>query len=289
MKREFTQAQLQLGEGGNFNGCRLRAIVENALGVTHNPYSDKRHTYIYSPPGAGKTFTVQTIADQHGIATLNVHGVSSINALVIKIVTASYLYPDAKIVVWVDDCDMIFLTDDGLALMKGVLDSERNILAYDKNLVSQISKFQASKNEADKVKALALLKYQTPGGVGVELDSSNLTFIITSNKNLCPPAKVDTFKGNKRRNMDEAAIRDRVIYEEFQLSPLESWGWIASVLMNNTILGLSVEQKTALLLWMYDNWVKLPATSMRAVKQYAAEMLHYPDDYLQRWNATVRG
>ena len=287
--KPFTGEQKYYVETGDKNSKRLSSIVSDALGISKRKYEVKRHTYIYSPPGAGKTFTVQAVADKGKIKMIRIVGASTLNALVVRIATAVFCSdPKKPIIVWIDDCDTLFMDEKGLNVMKGVLDEDQNSLGWNVNMTNQILSYEKSGNENDLIKAQALRHFQTPGGVGVEIPTNNIRFIITSNKNLCAPADVETRKGSKKLNRHESAVRDRVAYEEFELSPKESWGWIASVLINNNILDLSVQQKHILLDWMWSNWDKLPATSMRAVKEYAAMMLNNPADYPDYWNATLR-
>jgi AAA+ superfamily predicted ATPase len=286
--KPFSGEQKYYLDTGKKNAERLGHVVQTALGISKKKYEVKRHSYIYSPPGAGKTFTVQTEATKAKIEMVKIQGASSLNALTIRIATAVYSIPKGNIIVWVDDCDTLFMDEKGLNIMKGILDEERNVLSWNVNLTNQILTYEKSTNENDLLKAAALRAFQTEGGVGVEIPTDRVRFIITSNKNLCPPADIHTRKGSKKINMHEAAIRDRVNYEEFELSSKESWGWIAAVLMANKVLDLNQGQKQLLLDWMWDHWDKLPANSMRAVKDRAAEMLNHPNDYPDYWNSILR-
>lgn len=282
--KPFTHHQNYLIQRGDLLTDQLKSKVSQALGVTKLKIATKRHVYIFSTPGAGKTFTVMKTAKDNGIKTVNIHGVASMNAIAIKLAVAKYLNPLDEIVVWIDDCDSVFMDEDALNVMKGALDEERNTFTWGKNMTGQINRYLASEDPNQILIGEALQSFQSVGVVGVEIPTDNMRFVITSNKDLTPPASLNKVKRVTKRMMHEAAIRDRVIYEEFNLSDDDSWGWIASVVMSTDILGLDDAQKHYLLDWMHNNWAKLPATSMRAVKELAADMINYPTDYPDRWD-----
>lgn len=287
--KPFTGEQNYFIAHGKKNMDRLSLITRAALGIVKKKYEVKRHTYIYSPPGAGKTFTVQAAADAAKVKLIKVPGGASMNAFITQIATAAFsMPPRGDLIVWVDDCDSLFMDEESVNVMKGAMDEERNVLSWNKNLTMQIMGYEKSDHPNDQLKAAALRHYQIEGGVGIVIPTDRIRFIVTSNKNLCPPADVFTRKGSKKMNMHEGALRDRVNYEEFELSENEAWGWVAAVLMGNKVLDLTQGQKQILLDWMWSHWDKLPAKSMRAVKDYAALMLNHPGDYPDYWNATLR-
>jgi hypothetical protein len=272
--------QAAIAEGAKL-AKNLAARVQQALKINSPAVEVKRHTYIMSPPGAGKTFTVQAVANEHNLDLVKIQGIASMSAVVIKLAVAVHSLDAGDFaVVWIDDCDNLFMDSDSLNVMKGVLDEERNVLAYNKNLTSQIRQYEASESPQDRVRAEALRAFQSPGSVGVEIPTSQLRFIITSNKSLTKPnAALNTAK-----KMNEAAIRDRVNYIEFSnLDAAKSWGWIASVVLNSNVLELDAHQKYLLLDFMHKNWEALPSTSMRKVKDLAAMMLNHPANFQDQW------
>jgi hypothetical protein len=267
---------------------RLKTVVKTSLAIKKRKHEVKRHTYIYSPPGAGKTFTVQQAADEFKIQLVKIQGASSMNGFVMKLVVAAHSFPDQPLIIWVDDCDSLFMDEKGLQVMKGVLDEERNILSWNVNMVNQILSYEKSEHMQDQIRAAALRQFTSLGGVGLDIPTTNMRFIVTSNKNLCAPSEIYTRKGSKKNNMHEAAIRDRVNYENIELTHKEAWGWTASILLDSSVLSLKKEQKIVLLKWMWDNYEKLSATSMRAVKDLASEMLENSKSYMAHWQARLR-
>jgi hypothetical protein len=285
--KPFTHKQQYLIDRGDKLTDQLKSKVSQALGLSDLKIETKRHCYIFSTPGAGKTFTVQSIAAQNNIKLVKVHGSVSMNAMTVQLATAVYLSKNKDIIVWIDDCDTLFMDEEGLNVMKGALDEERNVFVWNKNMGSQINRYLESDNPNDQIKGAALQAFQSVGTVGVEIPTDRVRFIITSNKELTAPSMLNKAKKVTKKMMHEAALRDRVIYEEFNLNDEDSWGWIASVVMNNDVLGLDEAQKHYLLDWMNANWAKLTATSMRAVKELAAVMVNYPTEYPDHWDLSL--
>ncbi len=184
----------------------LEKRVAHALGTKKQKVEVKRHTYIYSPPGLGKTFAVLQAAEKHGIEMVKIQGAASLNAIVTQLACAAYMIKTGPIVVWIDDCDSIFTHLEGLNVMKGALDEERNVLAWNKNLTIQIQNYLASPSKADKLKGEALKAFQQPGSVGVEVPTDRMRFIVTSNRALTAPSMPLT----SAKKVHEAATRKEV-------------------------------------------------------------------------------
>lgn len=276
----FDEAQLSYIKRGEELTANLQHNVEIALGLHNLEHVVKRHYYIYSPPGAGKTFTVQTTSDKHQVKLVKFQGNTSIFGFCATIASAAYMAKGSPLVVWIDDCDGLFLDIDGLNLMKGVLDEDRNILSYNKSMFSYIQQLEKSFDSNANFIAEAMKYFQPAGGMGIEVPTSNLTFVVTSNLRLTAPSA----EIRQKRKMSEAAIRDRVNYIEYDLTDEENWGWVAGQLLNNDILNLKQEQKVVLLKWLYENWDRMPSRSMRAVRDLAARMLNSPETYMTAWN-----
>jgi len=282
----FSHEQQKFIKQGERNTAKLQAMVKHSLGLSNQEVESKRHTYIFSPPGAGKTYTVQSIADAAKVPLIKIQGASSLNAFVIKLATAVYAHQQGHLccpnglTIWIDDCDSLFMDAEALNVMKGALDEERNIVSYNKNLTMLINNYLKSESSSDQFIGMALSSFQTSGSVGLEIPTTNVRFIITSNRQLTAPSE----DLNTAKKMHSAAIRDRVSYKAFDLKRNEQWGWVASVAMSTDVYKLSAAKKTELLVWMYDNWDNLPATSMRAVKELAAMMVNNKTEYLSDWD-----
>lgn len=287
--KPFTLRQQELIAVGNLRTQQLKDIVKVALGVEQTEYEAKRHTYIYSLPGAGKTFTTAMTAEENNVQMLQIRGSSSIPSLARRLAHALMCKPDEQVIVWVDDCDTLFMDEESLNVMKGALDEDVNMLSWNKNIAGQIARDLASPDENIRQMGRAMKMFQLPGSPGLDIPTDNVRFIITSNKDLCEPSKiiVPGKKVNKAR-MHEGALRDRINYHEFLLSAEDSWGWVASVLMQPTFvmgrgIDLTLNDKHLLLDFMYTHWDRLPSTSMRAVKDLVVQMKNNPTNYPTLW------
>jgi hypothetical protein len=283
--KPFTQEQLYYLAQGKIRSEQLTANVYYGLGIDTKIVSPKRHTYITSGPGAGKTYTVNAAIEKKKLKVVKIQGSASMNAVVIQLAVALYLKPKGDVIVWIDDCDSIFIDRESLSVMKGALDEDRNVLAWNKNLTNQINIYLNSPGPNDKIKGEALKSFQPVGSVGVELPTDRVRFIITSNKRLKYPSEANP---NRITEVNESAINDRVNYFPFDLEWKESWGWMAYNVLQaksiGTVVALDLEQKTILLDWMWANWSRLGSTSMRGVQELGADMINKPRDYPTHWD-----
>lgn len=167
---------------------------------------------------------------------------------------------------------------EALSVMKGVLDEDRNIFGWNKNLTMQINMLEKGEKNHQMI-AEALKASQPEGSVGIVVPTDRMKFIITSNKDLTNPNSTL----NTQKKMDEAAIRDRVGYVSFKLNSGQSWGWLASIVSKTNALPINSNQARILLDWMYINWDNLSGVSMRTVKDLAALMINHPKDYVDFW------
>lgn len=282
--KPFTTQQRQNIERGEVMTQQLELKVTDAFKKTNVKYRAKRHHYIVGPAGIGKSVTVRNTARKHRIKLIEIIGVASMNAIAIQLAVAAYCAKGKDIFVWIDDCDSVFMERVSLSVMKGALDEDRNVFSWNKNLTHQIQTYENSDNEKEQLIAEALRYYQAKDGVGVMIPTDNISFVVTSNHPLAPSNPAP----KKPRQIDEAAIRDRVAYAEYSFDRGLSWGWTASVTMKNNIFGLTKTQKRELVEFLDSYWDRLPSTSMRSIKELAAEMINYPDNYPDHWLSHLR-
>ena len=286
----FTAEQKYLIEQGRIKTEQLKEVVEVALDVKKMTVRNKRHTYIQSPPGAGKTLTVLTTAADNNVKLEQIRGHQTMSDLALKIATIVYRANGDHRYIWIDDCDSPFADEKNINVMKNALDREINQFAWNANWGPTRDRYMKSENPIDQIRGEAITAYQSLNGNGIEVPTDNLTFIITSNKELVSQGEVELIKQGKIKGRryskllsHEPALQDRLIYKPIDLTPKESWGWIAYIVMNNDILGISDSEKHRLLNWMLSNWDKLRSTSMRAVVDLAEEMINHPSDYTDYW------
>jgi hypothetical protein len=257
--------------------ARLEKYAEQSLGLRPDLVETKRHTYIWSPPGAGKTFTVRNVADANSVDYVQFHGKASLNAFAMKMAKAMYVSkPGTTVNVWIDDCDSFFTDKDALNFMKIVLDNDEGVLSWDVNVGSQITKAEKT---GDAVLADALRHWDN-GGVGISIPMDSARFTITSNKILASKQDINKTK----LAMHEHAVRDRVQWRAFNINDEEAWGWMASVMLSNNVFQddgflLTPMQMFQLLQIFHSNWQDLSANSMRTVKEAGAMLYNSPDTF----------
>jgi hypothetical protein len=279
VNKRFNKLQLEhVLEGKKY--CDIfQEQIETALCVRKQKVTAKRHWYFTGGPGIGKTFIVNEIAQRYDNKLIHIQSVSSMNAICIQLATAAYLSNGERIFVWIDDCDNLFREATPMAAMKGILDEDRNVLSWNKNLTTIVHHHENSDKESDKIISKALRKYQVNGGVGVEIPLDNFTFIVSSNHQLTAPNPPPATK----KQIDESAIRDRVNYRRYALEKEVSWGWVAHIVHKAELYKISKTQKNELLTWMLTRWDILPSVSLRAVNELAAIIVNEPDNYINGW------
>lgn len=281
--KPFTSMQQSYIAAGERRSELFKAKIEHALRISKLEVSPKRHHYIVGGPGIGKTFTVNEVATKHKVTLTRIQGVASMSAIGIQLATAAYMAKDRHIFVWIDDCDSVFGDAQSLSVMKGVFDEDRNIFAWNKNMVTARAQYENSDNATNRLIAEALNYYQPENGAGLEIPTDNMTFVVTSNRGLTPPNPPP----KTTRKIDESAIRDRVVYTEYTLTRDENWGWMAATTLKAKLPKVDKADKHLLLDWMYSNWERLPSVSMRAISELAADMVNFPDSYPDHWHSRL--
>ena len=134
--------------------------------------------------------------------------------------------------------------------------------------------------------------YQTPGIHGFVVPTDNIVFIFTTNFILPYESDAAAYKekngGSAKANrlQDLAAIRGRFNVKDFTLNWKTNWGWIAEVALNDGGLHmLEEDQRLILLDWMWHNWHGMTETNIRTIEKMAYEMVDYPDEYRDNWEA----
>jgi hypothetical protein len=260
---------------------RLGQLVENiTIADERSKYS---HTYIFSPPGLGKTFTVKKHLDESEITYIQVSGNVSMFAFGIQLATIAFLNPlREKIVLFVDDCDVLFLNETNCNTMKNVLEGAKTF-TYEKSLSSQWSNLTMLQQEAIEF-------FREAGKMGFSVPTDNLLFVFTSNFKL--PVDDDVRQARAKGHAKSAmmshknAIRSRCMVADFDLSNAEQWGWIADVVLNTSCLSsfeLSDDMKWSILDFAWYNWPSLTERSIRLVEKMAEIRRQHPFNYQEKW------
>lgn len=279
LKTFWTTRQKSAIENGYKLTARLQRYTEEGLGLRPNQVSTKRHTIIWSPPGAGKTFTVRKTCEDNGIEPIKFHGHSSMNAFAITMAVKAYTTTGMQDV-WIDDCDSFFYDDDSINLLAGVLDEERNILGWNVNMNNEIARAEKAGNDV----IAQAIRHFSNDGVGLEVGTERFRFIITTNKRLASKREIH----KSQRKMNEHKVRDRVQWRSFDITSDEAWGWMASTMLSSNVFeedGFKLDdtQTHMLLDTFYKHWDDLSANSMRTVKEAGAMLYNNPDDFMDEF------
>lgn len=277
----FRIAQLEAIERGKLNRNRLVQLVDN---ISIQKDGDKYpHRYIFSPPGLGKTFTVQKHLEESNVRFVKVSGNVSMFAFGIQLAVINYLNPkQERVVIFVDDCDEIFRTDSNCNTMKNVLDGEK-IFTYEKSLSSQIRNLSDLQQEA-------VMYYQSKEKMGYCVPTDNMVFVFTSNFKLPVDDEVVIArqKGLSKATLlaHKNAIRSRCKVGDFDLSWQEHWGWIADIVLNTSCLSLyqTDEMENQIILnFLWHNWRQLKERSVRLIEKMTVVMRESPENYAVIW------
>lgn len=275
---KFSRTQTQAIENGASKRNRLKKLAEKAAYSSID--ASYPHTYIFSPPGLGKTFTVNKSLEEAGIEHYTISGNISMFSFGISLAVINHSIPKNEVVVIVvDDCDEILKNAANINIMKNVL-SGNKVYSYEKSLQSQW-------NNLSELQQEAILAHSNDSRMGFEVPTDRFVFIFTSNFKL---ATDDEVKEARDKGQQKAvllahlnAIRSRCKPADFQLDDNEQWGWIADTILNEDCIDVSEEDKIILLDWMYNNWDNMNERSIRTAEKMAEAMIDDPTGYRDDW------
>jgi len=253
----------------------------------------RRHAYVYSPAGLGKTHTVKTSLEQSNSSFKLISGAMSMPYFAVELATLNYQNQEQEeILVLVDDCDSMFLEVQFANTVKGVLERGKPTLQYNKygkgwiNTLSEIQK-EAIRFHSDK---------ET---MGFTVPTDKFRFCFLSNIKL--PTKAEQRKAGIGRafelELHRSAIRSRCRTLDIELSNEVLWGWVANVVLDQGALkedlGEDNYEENALRIveWLWTNRGQIKELSIRTA-QKMAECLRdggdsddWEDEFLDSRNA----
>jgi hypothetical protein len=258
---------------------RLLKVVERAISSSQD--AAYPHTYIYSPPGLGKTHSVNKFLKDSNILHFELSGAISMFAFGVSLATIRYNYPTEKIIISVDDCDGIFKSEENLNIMKNVLSGFRSF-SYQKSI-------QGLLGNLTNMQEAAIEHFSNDNQLGFQVPCENFIFIFTSNFKLPTDDEVRSARekgGNKNtRKVHLNAIRSRCKTMDFDLDKETHFGWLCDVLLNENIQpGISNDQKNEILNWISLNWSEMTERSIRTLEKMAQSIVDEPEDYLTIWD-----
>lgn len=258
---------------------RMIGLIENL--TQFNQIEKFPHLYIYSPPGLGKTHTVNQFLKESELPYFVVSGNTSMFAFGIQLAVINFQNVEkTNIIIYVDDCDEIFKNEQNCNTMKNVLDGEKRFV-YEKSLASQWSSLGQLQKEA-------IQHHSEEGKMGFTIPTDNLRFVFTSNFSLPidDDVRLARQKGGYKLVLmaHRNAIRSRCKVADFDLTPQEHWGWIADVTLSPEFLPeIPISKKNIILEFLWNNWSQLNERSIRSIEKMANLMKYYPDRYKNLW------
>lgn len=241
-------------------------------------------TILAGTTGIGKTFNIEKAIGSTDIPSLTLKGDKSMFAFGADLMVLHARIPEGKkMALIIDDCDSFFSNKESINILKGMTGKlGTRQFQYNK----KINSASFTEMQMDLMES-----YQTPGMHGFTVPCDDFIFIFTTNFIL--PTKSDALelslkgasaKANKMQDL--VAIRGRFNTKDFQLDKEENWGWIAEVGLNDGGLNMLTKPQAMILLdWMYTNWFEMKESNIRTIEKMAYEMIDYPEEYRDIWEA----
>ena len=260
---------------GKLNRSRLRKTVEQAIAR-----KTQRDYYIYSPPGLGKTYTVESVFAQNGIEPVIIKGNTSLFGFVVDLaMIMSHRDPKQHVFLFMDDCDNLLLHKDSVNTLKIALNDK--VLNYNKALGAQYAQLEEYQQEC-------LDQFRVSGRNGVSIPLDNITLIWCSNYKLADQQDVKSATSDNKRQkyLDEEALRRRLNARDYDVGGDTLWGWVADCVLNETPTSMTGADRIELeqiLSWMHSNWGNLKEHNISFAEKLYEEMTLNPDSYLTTW------
>jgi hypothetical protein len=276
--QNFTKDQLHFISKGRIHRQTLKNQLTDALG--NNQFND--NFIVSSLPGLGKTHEMERLISGLKNPPLVFNGSNGIYGFTVDLATAIYLAGKKRLVVVMDDCDMLFDTKT-INTTKKMFDNTR-ILRYGKN-------YRSLKPICTELQFEALESFADDSKAGLDIDVSNVTFITLTNMHFHSVNEVEAQEeGSSKFNRYNAlyAIRRRTQYKEIQMPAEELWGYVADVVLNDRICEkfiakFSQAHKHQMLQWCFGKWDKLTERNLSVIEKMTKDIAKYPNDYLDIW------
>ncbi|EON8120467.1 hypothetical protein G17_00091 [Escherichia phage vB_EcoM_G17] len=244
MTREARSIQIQK----NFNSMMV------ALECLLDDSSTVKSMVVSGAPGVGKTYTLsQRLQKAHDAAEWNVATISG-KMTTLALYEVLYKNRHSTNVLVLDDMDSIFDSEDGMNLLKAVLDSGKRTVSY-----------------------MTSSKYLSTNGIPNSFDFNGRIVFIT-NKDLALDAKAKT-----KMSAHYAALMSRSVYVDLQIqTKSDIMIHIENVMTKTNILaskGVNSNGSKAILNWMLKHEDSLRSPSLRMPLLISAVYNNNPYDW----------
>lgn len=242
-------------------------------------------TILAGTTGIGKTFNVEQSIKELGVPSITLKGNKSMFAFGGDLMLLHSRMPKGtKMALIIDDCDSFFESKENINILKGMTGKTgTRQFQYNKKV---------NEHAFTEGQMQVMEQYQTEGMHGFTVPTDDFIFIFTTNFPLPfeSDAKEALDKGvsaKANRLQDLSAIRGRFNVKDYMLDKDTNWGWIAEVALNDGGLFMleSEIEKMILLDWIYNNWDNMTETNIRTIEKMAYEMVDYPNEYRDNWEA----
>lgn len=269
------KVQLEAIEKGKVKRARLVNIAQRAV-----KQKAALPTYIYSPPGLGKTFTVEQAIKKTKTTHYTISGNVSMFAFGVQLATIAYADKSKLIIINVDDCDEILKNEQNINILKNMLAGSK-CYTYNKSMTSQIAHLADIQRDA-------IDHFSKSNMLGFSVPVERFNFVFTSNLQLPFDDEVEdaNLKGRAKATLlgHRNAIRSRCQTNDFNMEWDEQWGWVADVVLNTKVLKhITKKEKNILLDWMYCNWDEMTERSIRTAEKMASAIVDDPTGYISDW------
>jgi len=260
---------------------RFQQVVNR---IANAPVESKyNHTYFFSPPGIGKTYSITKLLENSGKSHVKITGNVSMFAFGIQLAVINYMNTDQeKMIIFIDDTDSFLSTEGSLNQFKLMLESPKQF-TYEKSLQSQWGNMTSLQIEAIEA-------HQSEMTSGFMVPCDNFVFIFASNIKLPTDDDVKTAREKNQSKTGviagKNAIRSRCNVYDFDMTNAELWGFLADVVLNTSCLDsfqFDEQVKHDILNFLWDNWFFLTERSIRLVEKMASVISEYPEDYESIW------
>lgn len=205
-------------------------------------------------PGCGKTFSLsKRLQKAHDCAEWNVTTISG-KMTTLALYEVLYKTRHSTNVLVLDDMDSIFDTEDGMNLLKAVLDTSKRTVSY-----------------------MSSSKYLSDNGVPNSFEYFGRIVFIT-NKDLAKEAK-----GRSKKAPHYSALMSRSVYVDLQIqTKSDIMIHIENVMRSTNILsskGVNINGSNAILNWMLKNEDELRSPSLRMPLLMSTVYNNHPYDW----------
>ena len=248
---------------------------------------NKRHIYVYSPPGIGKSHYIANLFEETRLSFSKISGSVSFPMFGVTLAGLNFHNQDAKnIFVLVDDCETILSDVNFTNCIKNVLEGKGRSFQYNKMSSTWIKTLT-------EVQRKAVEHHQKEGRVGFEVPTDKFIFIFLSNTKLPTDKEVKNMRisgRSKELSAHRASIRSRCKTIDLDMNRDVMWGWLSLVLKDNDIIGNRLsdypnkkEIQETIMNWLFHNRKYTVEFSLRTVQKMAESYAINPDSYEGYW------